>query len=147
MIKVYRDNKWIEADPHNGELIRKYDSAGGFVQDIYDPPKEVSINKIVITSHNKRAITGVGGSLTVVAEVQDPEGNRVPFNGSFAMPVGRVGGMNYRTLMMTFIEGVCSKTARWNDAGEFEITSEMINMHLDESEKLDFDGFNISVAE
>ncbi len=106
-----------------------------------------SKNKVVITSHNKRAVTDVGESLTVTSEMQDSEGNKLPFNGSFAMPVGRVGGLNYRTLSMPFADGVCSKTVQWNDAGEFEITSEMINMHLDESDKLDFDGFNISVAE
>lgn len=106
-----------------------------------------SKNKVVITSHNKRAVVAVGGDLTVTAEIQDAEGNKLPFNDSFAMPVGRVGGLNYRTLSMPFADGVCSKTVQWNDAGEFEITSEMINMHLDDSDKLDFDGFNISVAE
>lgn len=106
-----------------------------------------SKNKIVITSHDKRAVVAVGDSLTVNAEMQDSDGNKLPINDSFAMPTGRVGGLNYRTLMMAFVDGVCSKTVQWNDTGEFEITSGMINMHLDESEKLDFDGFNISVAE
>lgn len=104
-------------------------------------------NKIIITSHNKRVVVGVGDSLTINAEMQDSDGNKLPLNDSFAMPVGRVGGLNYRTLMMEFIDGVCSKTVQWNDTGEFEITNGMINMHLDESTKLDFDGFNISVAE
>jgi len=147
MIKVYRNNKWVEDEPNNGELIRRYDSAGGFVQDTYDPLEMVNMNKIIITSHSKRALVEVGNSLTVTAEIREADGNVLPVTDSFAMPVGRVSGSNYRTLMMNFVDGVCSKTTKWNDAGEFEVTEKMINMHLDESEKLEFEGFNISVAE
>jgi len=109
-------------------------------------PQKVK-NKIVITSHTKRALVEVGSSLTVTAEIRDADDNLLPINDSFAMPVGRVGGVNYRTLMMNFVDGVCSKTTTWNDAGEFEVTESMINMHLDENSKLEFSGFNISVAE
>lgn len=144
-MKEYKNGIWTPSEPEEGERVLIFDAAGGSREETYK--KEVKPNKIVITSHNKRAVTDMGESLTVTSEMQDSEGNKLPFNGSFAMPVGRVGGLNYRTLMMNFIGGICSKTAQWNDAGEFEITKEMINMHLDEPEKLDFDGFNISVAE
>ena len=109
-------------------------------------PQKVK-NKIVITSHTKRALVEVGSSLTVTAEIRDADDNLLPISDSFAMPVGRVGGVNYRTLMMNFVDGVCVKVTTWNDAGEFEVNEIMINMHLDENSKLEFSGFNISVAE
>lgn len=144
-MKSYKNGVWTPSEPQEGERVLIFDGAGGSRSEAYK--KEIKPNKIVITSHNNRAVVAAGGDLTVVVEMQDSDGNKLPLNDSFAMPVGRVGGLNYRTLMMAFTDGVCSKTVQWNDAGEFEITKEMINMHLDESEKLDFDGFNISVAE
>ena len=81
----------------------------------------------------------------MTVEFQDSDGNVLPLNDSFAMPVNRVGGVNYKTVKMTFVDGVCNKSIAWPDAGEFEITKEMINLHLED--ELDFDGFNISVME
>ena len=144
-MKEYKHGEWIPAKPSDGERVRVYDSAGGYVEMSWT--EEIKRNKIVVTSHNKRLLVEVGGSPEVTIEFRDGNDNLIPINDSFAMPVARLGGTNYRTLLMPFVDGVCSKTAQWNDAGEFEITKEMINMHLDESERLDFDGFNISVAE
>lgn len=144
-MKEFKDDRWIPSKPSIGERVIIYDEFGGCREETFlgDNPR----NKVVITSHNKRALVDVGGTLTVTVEIQDEEGNKLPFNDSFAMPVGRVGGVNYRTLMMTFSEGVCTKTAVWNDAGEFEITEAMINTHLNKEQKLDFKGFTVSVAE
>lgn len=151
-MKAYKRDQWEEGVPDIGEQYLYYPNTSSNlnIQTVWDgklPTGNNKRNKISIKSHDKRVVVDVGEALTVVSEMQDSEGNKIPFNGSFAMPVGRVGGLNYRTLSMPFVDGVCSKTVQWNDAGEFEITKEMINMHLGESEKLDFDGFNISVAE
>lgn len=145
MIKILKDDKWVDGVPVDGDKVRKYDSAGGYVGCIYYTEDVPTPNKIVVTSHSKRALVDIGGTTNVTVEFQDYDGNVLPLSDSFAVPVGRVGAGNYRTLMMTFVDGVCSKTVQWNDSGEFEITGDMVNMHLED--KLDFDGFNISVME
>lgn len=145
MIKIFKDGEWVDGVPVGGDKIRKYDSAGGYVECIYYTEDVPTPNKIVITSHSKRALVDVGGTTDVIVEFQDSDGNVLPINDSFAVPVGRVGGANYKTIKMTFTGGVCNKSITWPDAGEFEITGDMVNMHLED--KLDFDGFNISVME
>lgn len=142
-MKEYKNGVW-SSDPQVGERVRVYDSAGGYVERVYQ--EETKPNKIVITSHDKRAIVARGGELAVDIEMQDIDGNILDVTDSFALPIGKVGAGNYTTLMIPFVHGKASRSYIWNDAGEFEITSAMINMHLDESSKLDFDGFNITVA-
>ena len=144
-MKEFKNGVWTPSEPEMGERVRVYDIHGGSVEKIYTGDNRQ--NKIIITSHTKRALVEVGNSLTVTAEIRDADDNVLPVTDSFAMPVGRVGGVNYRTLMMNFGNGICNKTTTWNDAGEFEVTEDMINMHLDENSKLEFSGFNISVAE
>lgn len=144
-MKEFKDDRWIPSKPSTGERVIIYDEFGGYREETF--LGDITSNKVVITSHNKRALVDVGDTLTVTVEIQDGNGNKLPFNDSFAVPVGRVGGFNYRTLMMTFSDGVCTKTASWNDAGEFEITEDMINTHLNKEEKFNFEGFTISVAE
>ena len=144
-MKEFKNGVWTPSEPEIGERVRVYDIHGGSVEKTYAGDNR--LNKIVITSHAKRALVEVGNSLTVTVEIRDADDNLLPVTDSFAMPVGRVGGANYRTLMMNFVDGVCSKTTTWNDAGEFEVTESMINVHLDENSKLEFSGFNISVAE
>ena len=141
-MKEYKNGVWSDA-PQEGERVRVYDSVGGYVEQVYQ--KEVKTNKIVITSHNKRVLLDIGDTLDVTVEFQDSDGNILPLNDSFAMPVNRVGGVNYKTVKMTFVDGVCNKSIAWPDAGEFEITKTMVNLHLED--ELDFDGFNISVME
>lgn len=142
-MKEYKNGAW-SSEPQVGERVRVYDSAGGHVELVYQ--EETKPNKIVITSHDKRAVVMQGGELPVDIEMQDSEGNILDVTDNFAMPVGKVGMGNYTTLMIPFVSGKASRSYIWNDAGEFEITSEMINMHLEESSKFDFDGFNITVA-
>ena len=140
------NDEWVEcseSDLSHGDKFKRV-SKGSILISYWGvtPPN----NKIVITSHDKRAVVAQGGELTVDIEIQDNDGNLLDVTDNFAMPVGKVGMGNYTTLMIPFINGEASRSYAWNDAGEFEITSAMINMHLDESSKLDFDGFNITVA-
>jgi len=144
-MKEFKNGVWTPSWPGIGDRVRVYDIHGGSAEKTYTGDDR--LNKIVITSHSKRALVEVGNSLPTTAEIRDADDNLLPVTDSFAMPVGRVGGANYRTIMMDFVDGVCNKTITWNDAGEFEVTESMINMHLDESSKLEFAGFNISVAE
>lgn len=143
MIKVFNGSEWVEGEPVVGEVYRIYRSETGYIETVKS--EDVKPHKIVITSHNKRALLDVGDTLDVTVEFQDYNGNTLPLNDSFAMPVNRVGGVNYKTVKMTFVEGVCNKSIAWPDAGEFEITKAMVNLHLED--ELDFDGFNISVME
>ena len=146
IIKVLKGGVWTEIDKSElvqGQLYRSYDDIV-FFETNYTP--DVNPNKIVITSHDRRAIVMQGSDLSVDIEMQDSEGNLLDVNDSFAIPVGKVGAGNYTTLLVEFTSGKASRSYTWNDAGEFEITSAMINMHLDESNKFDFDGFNITVA-
>ena len=113
----------------------------------YEESLITRMNKIIITSHDRRAVTLKGGELSVDMEIRDSSGALVDVSDNFAMPVGRVGGGNYTTILLPFTNGKCSRSYTWNDAGEFEVTESMINMHLDENSKLEFSGFNISVAE
>lgn len=145
MIKVLKNNDWVEGVPVEGEAYRKYDSGGGFIQSVWVEP--TLKNKIVITSHSKRAVLVKGTDLTVTVEIRDGNGSLIPVTDSFAMPIGRLGGTNYRTLLMEFVDGVCEKTSTWLDAGEFEVTPDMINIHLPPEQQLEFSGFNISVVE
>ena len=142
-MKEYKHGEWIPVKPDIGERVKIYDEAGGCREETF--LGDNSRNKIAITSHNKRALVYVGDTTDVTIEFQDPDGNLIPLNDTFAMPVNRVGGVNYKTVKMTFVDGVCYKSIAWPDAGEFEITKEMINLHLEY--ELDFDGFNISVME
>lgn len=143
-MKEFKSGLWNPGHPEIGERVRVYDVHGGSVEKTYTGDN--SQNKIVITSHNKRAVVMVGSELTVDVEMQDSEGNLIDVTDSFAMPIGKVGGGNYTTLLLSFINGKTTRSYAWRDAGEFEVKKEMINMHLDESEKLDFNGFNITVA-
>ena len=140
------NDEWIEcletALTH-GERFKKIVNG---VEHVGFYSKHTNPNKIVITSHDKRAIVMKGGELTVDIEIQDSGGNLLDVTDSFAIPIGKVGAGNYTTLLVEFVGGKASRSYIWNDAGEFEITKAMINMHLDESSKFDFDGFNITVA-
>lgn len=146
MYKILVDNVWVQGAPIDGALCRLYingeDSA--YSEFKYS---ENSANKIVVKSHNRRALIQAGGQLTVTVEIQDSAGTKLPVNDTFALPVGRAGGGNYRTLLMNFVDGECVATHTWPDAGEFEITESMVNMHLNEEDKLSFGGFYISVGE
>lgn len=146
IIKVLKDGEWTEVNKSElvqGQLYRSYDDIV-FFETNYTP--EVKPNKIVITSHSGRALVMQGSELTVDIEMQDGEGNLLNVTDNFAIPVGKVGAGNYTTLLVEFVKGKASRSYTWNDAGEFEITESMINMHLDESNHFDFDGFNITVA-
>lgn len=153
-MKSYKGGFWLHGKPDLGEVYYFFPKLNSSLRiktvwDGYLPNQNVSPekpNKIVITSHDKRAVVAQGSELTVDIEIQDSDGNLLDVTDNFAMPVGKVGMGNYTTLMIPFINGKASRSYIWNDAGEFEITSAMINMHLDESSKLDFDGFNITVA-
>lgn len=142
MIKILLNGEWVEGNPSAGEAYRVYDSRGGFILK-QKPDKN---NKIVVTSHSGRAIVMQGKDLTVDIEMHDSKGNLLDITDNFAIPVGKVGAGNYTTLLLQFINGKATRSYTWNDAGEFEITQDMINMHLDESSKFDFKGFNITVA-
>lgn len=140
--------EWVECEKLElsaGDRYASIDKNGTRVESFWagEKPKP---NKIVITSHNNRAIVMQGDELTVDVEMQDSDGNLLDVTDSFAIPVGKVGAGNYTTLLMQFVNGKCSRSYMWQDAGEFEITQSMINMHLDESERFDFNGFNITVA-
>lgn len=140
----FKNGVWVPSTPSIGDRVRIYNPAGTYAEHTFG--QSSTKNKMVITSHNKRAIVSQGGELTVDIEAQDSEGNLLDLTDSFAIPVGKVGSGNYTTLLVEFVGGKATRSYIWSDAGEFEITSAMINMYLEESNKLDFDGFNITVA-
>lgn len=144
-MNTFENGNWSQGQPTDGELVRVI---GASVREFawYDTAP-TSLNKVVVTSHIKRAVVVKGSELVVSVELQDSEGNVLDVNDTFVMPVGRVGAGNYTSLALPFVNGKATMTHTWQDAGEFEVTEEMINMHLDGSDKLDFNGFNISVAE
>lgn len=143
----FENNEWMACDETElsvGDRFKRVSESGGILISFYG--KGVKKNKIVITSHSKRTIVMQGGELTVDIEMQGSDGNLLDVTDSFAIPVGKVGAGNYTTLLLSFVNGKATRSYTWLDAGEFEITQAMINMHLDESEKFDFNGFNITVA-
>ncbi len=143
----FENGEWIacdESELSTGDRFKKVSANGGELISFYS--KEAKKNKIVIKSHDRRAIVMQGDELTVDIEIQDGEGNLLDVTDNFAIPVGKVGAGNYTTLLLQFAGGKATRSYTWNDAGEFEITKAMINMHLGESEKFDFDGFNVTVA-
>lgn len=145
-LKLVNGN-WEECDKSvltHGEKFKRIAKSGAQLTSFWLEEKEP--NKIVIVSHDSRALVMKGDELTVDIEMQDGEGSLLDVTDSFAIPVGKVGAGNYTTLLVEFVGGKASRTYTWNDAGEFEITSAMVNMHLDQSSKFDFDGFNITVA-
>lgn len=146
MYKILVNDNWVEGDPVNGQLFRLYPSRDS---DCYSEStwiEDPKSNKVVVTSHDKRAVASVGTELSITSEIRDGDGNLISdFNDSFVMPVKRVGGSVEKSLLMTFINGVCARSVTFNQSGEYEVTKGMINLHLDS--ELDFDGFNISVCE
>lgn len=146
MYKVLINYEWIVGTPKAGDKYRFYPNGEGsaYISSVWvEEPKP---NKVVVTSHSKRAITSTGVELSITSEIRD--GNNVllsDFNDSFVMPVKRVGGSVEKSLLITFINGVCTRSVTFNQSGEYEVTKEMVNLHLDS--ELDFDGFNISVYE
>ena len=143
----YINDEWISCEKSDLTQGDKYKFVGNSSELIsFWAGEEIKPNKIVITSHSGRAVVMQGGELTVDIEMQDSEGVLLDVTDNFAIPVGKVGAGNYTTLLLSFVNGKATRSYTWNDAGEFEITQAMINMHLDESEKFDFDGFNITVA-
>lgn len=142
------NDEWVECDKSDLVVGEKFAavSKGSRLVSYWGGDGITNRNKIVITSHSKREIVMQGDGLAVDIEMQDSEGVLLDVTDDFAIPVGKVGAGNYTTLMIPFVHGKATRSYTWLDAGEFEITQDMINMHLDESEKFDFDGFNITVA-
>lgn len=141
-MKEFKNGAWIPSEPQDGERVRIYDSAGGYAEMNYQP--KVKPSKVVVTSHNKRAVSVVNEDLSITAEFRSSDNELIAdFNDSFVMPIGKVGGENYTSVLMTFENGVCNRSIAFDRAGEYEVTKDMINLHLDD--ELDFDGFSISV--
>lgn len=135
---------WHPSAPEIGERIRIYDSAGGSTEKTYTG--EGRNNKVVVTSHNKRAMAAVDEVISITAELRDSDDTLIPdFNDSFVMPIKIVGGAVARSVLMTFVNGVCSKDISFTNDGEYQVTEQLINMHLPDDAKLDFDGFSISI--
>lgn len=141
------NDSWVEceySDLKSGDRYYSLDAYGTRVETTFT--EKVKNNKVVVTSHDKRAVTSVGEELSITAEFRDGDGNLISdFNDSFVMPVGRVGGSVEKSLQMSFVDGVCTRSVTFNQSGEYEVTKAMINLHL--GNELDFDGFNISVYE
>lgn len=145
-MKEFKNGIWTPSEPVNGDIVRIYDSFGGVTEKAWE--SKVELNKIVITSHNDRAVVAVNESLTIQAEIRDANNFVIEdFNDSFVLPVGRLGGENYTSALMTFANGICSRKIEFQKAGEYEVTEGMINLHLNDSEKLEFKDFKISVYE
>lgn len=145
-MKTFRDGAWTPSEPEIGERVVIYDQFGGSVEKSWYP--EVKNNKIVVTSHNNRIISSVNTSINVTAEIRDSEDNLIEaFNDTFAMPIQRVNGAIEKTVGMTFVNGVCNKEIVFNSSGEYEVTENLVNMHLSSENKLDFKTINISIYE
>ena len=140
------DGAWVEGAPAEGEKYKKVLNSGAELISYWsEPPTK---NKISITSHSVREVVNAGDPITVHVDILDPSGDVITdLNTTFQVPIGIVNGQIKRTISMEFISGQCEKTISWPESGEFEITEELVNMHLPESEKFEFEGFNVSVIE
>lgn len=145
MILVLTNGEWVEGLPQDGDRVREIKGGGSYVEYTYVTPVE-PVSLVVTSPSSNRAVITQGGSVDLTVEIRQGE-SVLPINDSFAMPIRRVYGAVERTVMMEFIDGVCSKSIAFNDSGEFEVSHELVNMHLPEDSQFEFDGFYISVVE
>lgn len=84
----------------------------------------------------------------LTVQLHDEEGNLVPINEHMALPVeGRFGAPG-RTLSVSFIQGEAVVQTSWITSGEWLVSQQAMNMHLDNS-KIEylFQDLSISVHE
>lgn len=141
-IKIFDGTEWVEGTPSVGEIYRDYWSETGYVETVMTAKN----HKVVVTSHDKRVVAAVDEVISITAELRDSDDNLISnFNDSFVMPIKIVGGAVARSVLMTFVNGVCNKDVSFTNDGEYQVTEQLINMHLPEGSKLDFEGFSISI--
>lgn len=96
---------------------------------------------------NNRVTVAEGTTVSLSIEVRDSDGNVLPLSDTFAVPVRRIGGAVERTVGISFTDGVASKDITWPSSGEFEITKDLINMHLPPEQHFKFERLVFSVYE
>lgn len=149
MLKVLENDVWVERQPVEGEAYREYKLVGTsnehFVEGVWVDLVE-PLTLVVTSPVSNRAIVSQGGNVDLTVEIRQGE-SVATVTDDFAMPIKRVGGAVERTVLVSFVDGVCSKSIAFNDSGEFEVSQELVNMHLPSDSHFVFDGFYISVVE
>lgn len=145
-------------------LVLKFDGFNG-VEVEYAPeeePQGVLTPEVVITAISAdptfRALTTIspdlrmvdtmaGATLTFTTELR-ANGQRLPTNGVFRMPLKSVGSpINDRLIKVEFIEGVATFVVKLPDSRHWRVTKETINQSLEADEQLDFAGLDVYVME
>lgn len=81
-------------------------------------------------------------------ELQDADGEVLALDEHFALPITGLIGQAGRTLGADFKQGVAQLSISWPQSGEWKITEESLNMHVDLAKlKYVFSGLAVSVYE
>lgn len=152
-----------DVDAENLIKIQTGEEAYEFMGRIYDPstgefsddPLTATINtrpNITVTTSMPEVIEGrvtiaAGATVSLTIDIKDSEGNHVPLSDTFAVPIRRIGGAVERTVGVTFTDGMASNDISWPSSGEFEITEDLINMHLPREQHFKFERLVFSVYE
>ncbi len=94
---------------------------------------------------SSRVVIRMGQALRVAVEARR-DGQLLPLNDSFAVPIRRVGGAVEMTERADFSNGAALISVPFMQQGEFEVTQELVNMHLPPEQRMVFSGLNITVT-
>jgi hypothetical protein len=94
---------------------------------------------------SNRAVINKSESLGVTARFQTADGELLLINDTFGMPIYQLGGIVEQTIGVQFIDGTAQMLVDFEKSGEYVVTSEGLNLHLPNDQKLDFETFYISV--
>lgn len=94
---------------------------------------------------SSRAIIKQSESLGVTARFQTADGELLLVNDTFGMPIYQLGGIVDQTVAIQFYDGTAQILVDFEKSGEYVVTADGLNLHLPESQKLDFETFYISV--
>lgn len=81
-------------------------------------------------------------------EIHDSEGNRIPIDADFSLPLAGLLGTSPRVIDIYFAEGIAEFDVNWPDQGLWEVTENQVNMDIaDPAQHFSFDGCRIKVRE
>lgn len=142
-----QDENWIESE--NAGIGWLYDG------EVFSAPPDNRRHQVKITGLMKngitpmplssRAIINQRESLGVTARFQTANGELLLINDTFGMPIYQLGGVVDQTVAVQFYDGTAQILVDFEKSGEYVVTADGLNLHLPDSQKLDFETFYISV--
>lgn len=141
--------------PDNIDIGFSYDSATDTYTDPVANQPVLVITTVKNTADNSTiALDGtilpiaVGTETEITAEIQDGNGNPLPVNKSFLLPIAGLHGTPARTKLINVANGVGVCTIPWPSAGLWQVTQEMVNADIsDIAQQFKFAGLKIKVYE